>query len=202
MGLPAGMGSNTSEFQQALRTHLAVVLSKLVALMVTTTVTALACRLVWAEKSDMEIEIRDKAAKYQVKTEYKDTHQSPGPGAEMLRRNSAGMYRDQAKRSYLRQSQSQSEEIYTIPQTQQTMLQMSDHNMGYRGAQHHHPEELWSRQTSMDTSYNVPSIRTDMGDDNKHVARQYGRFDSIAEVTESRSDTRAAGGWRNNGYDL
>ena len=68
----------------------------------------------------------------------------------------------------------------------------------YRGAQHHDPAQLWSRQTSMDTSYNVPSIRTDMGDNMASLGqRNYGRFDSIAEVTES-----SQGGWRNNGYNL
>ena len=59
--------------------------------------------------------------------------------------------------------------------------------------------EVWSRQTSLDTSYNVPSIRTDMGDqDIRGVNRNIGGFDSIAEVTESGTEA----GWRNRGYDL
>ena len=59
--------------------------------------------------------------------------------------------------------------------------------------------EVWSRQTSLDTSYNVPSIRTDMGDqDIRGVNKNIGGFDSIAEVTESGTEA----GWRNRGYDL
>ena len=61
---------------------------------------------------------------------------------------------------------------------------------GYRGAQHPNPPELWSRQTSLETSYNVPSLRTDPGTDLQ-------RFPSIAEVTETRSQDS---GWRNMGY--
>ena len=42
-------------------------------------------------------------------------------------------------------------------------------------------QEVWSRQTSLDTSYNVPSIRTDMGDqDMRGGNRNIGEFDSIA----------------------
>ena len=141
------------------------------------------------------------------------------------RRDSYGVYkeREAARRSYLR---SHSEDVYTIPRTDQTMLASSAagqqpvaggqpplgghqgahqgaHQGGYqggylggvRGAQHPNPEELWSRQTSLETSYNVPSIRTDMGEPGH---RQYGRFDSIAEVSESRTDS----GWRNQGYNL
>jgi len=89
---------------------------------------------------------------------------------------------------------SQSEDIYTLPQTDMTQVPGPD----YRGAQHHDPTQLWSRQTSMDTSYNVPSIRTDMGENMASMGpRSYGRFDSIAEVTES-----SQGGWRNNGYNF
>ena len=58
--------------------------------------------------------------------------------------------------------------------------------------------DIWSRQTSLDTSYNVPSIRTDMGDQDMRTARNIGGFDSIAEVTESGTEA----GWRNRGYDL
>ena len=44
---------------------------------------------------------------------------------------------------------------------------------------------LWSRQTSLDTSYNVPSIRSELAETEGRHARHLGRFDSIAEVTES-----------------
>ena len=199
-----------------------------------------------------------------MKTEYKEQERSQStpsrspsypltPGSDRGRRDSYGVYREReaARKQYLR---SQSEDVYTIPRTDQTMITLTNNSAdtrgytggggytggpgaggytgapgaggytggaggytggapgggGYlgpvRGAQHPHPEELWSRQTSMETSYNVPSIRTDMGDQHGSLeaargqggSRQYGRFDSIAEVSENRSET----GWRNNGYDL
>ena len=144
-----------------------------------------------------------------MKAEYRDNQKlssasshhsvvSGGPG----RRDSYGLYRDQMARRSLRRSTSASEGVYTIPHTEQTSVPLGpptpgQYNIGgpvldTRGA--HHPPDLWSRQTSLDTSYNVPSIRTDMGE----APRIAGRFDSIAEVTESSSQ----GGWRNQGYDL
>ena len=164
-------------------------------------------------------------AKYQVKTEYREQERSNSQGSNpsssfplapgdnrYQRRDSYGVYkeREAARRSYLR---SHSEDVYTIPRTENTMLsaagggqtQQQQHQGpaqpalggyqggylgGVRGAQHPNPEELWSRQTSMETSYNVPSIRTDMGEPHGPThPRQYGRFDSIAEVSESRTDT-------------
>ena len=183
-----------------------------------------------------------------MKAEYKEQERSQStpsrspsypltPGSDRGRRDSYGVYREReaARKQYLR---SQSEDVYTIPRTDQTMITLTNNSAdtrgytggagytgapgaggytggahgagGYlgpvRGAQHPHPEELWSRQTSMETSYNVPSIRTDMGDQHGSLeaargqggSRQYGRFDSIAEVSENKSET----GWRNNGYDL
>ena len=64
---------------------------------------------------------------------------------------------------------------FTIPHTQHTYLGPGP----FRGAPLDQGE-MWSRQTSLDTSYNVPSIRSEMAE-----TRQMGRFDSIAEVTES-----------------
>ena len=160
-------------------------------------------------------------AKYQVKTEYRDsdspnqdtTHRSNSSNhhPDRVRRDSYGLYKDQqARRSYRR---SQSEEVYTIPQTEQTMLHPSQSGyLGIRGAQHPNPAELWSRQTSMDTSYNVPSIRTDMGEElgpgglvrmGSGSRQHQGRFDSIAEVTESQTrSNNAVHGVRNQGYNL
>merc|ERR1719150_1454527 len=72
LGLPPGMGTNTSEFQQALRYHLGATITKLVALLVTAPLTAAAAREVWAEKERMEAEGRDRRAKYEVTAEYRD----------------------------------------------------------------------------------------------------------------------------------
>ena len=62
-------------------------------------------------------------------------------------------------------------------------------------------EEQWSRQTSLDTSYNVPSLRSEVGETEArpHTSGgRLGRFDSIAEVTESRTETEDQP-WRNRG---
>ena len=213
-----------SEFQQALRYHLGATITKLVALLVTAPLTAAAAREVWAEKERMEAEGRDRRAKYEVKAEYRDkaklsaASQPSLVGAAPARRDSYGVYRDQAaRRSYRRShsSLSASEAVYTIPHTEATLLpaqgavgppmglqqaaagppmglsQDPGLGLGYRGAQHPNPPELWSRQTSLETSYNVPSLRTDPGTDLQ-------RFPSIAEVTETRSQEEP--GWRNMGY--
>ena len=212
-----------SEFQQALRYHLGATITKLVALLVTAPLTAAAAREVWAEKERMEAEGRDRRAKYEVTAEYRDkaklsTASQPSlVTAAPARRDSYGVYRDQAaRRSYRRShsSLSASEAVYTIPHTEATLLppqgvvgppmglpqaaagppmglsQDPGLGPGYRGAQHSNPPELWSRQTSLETSYNVPSLRTDPGTDLQ-------RFPSIAEVTETRSQDS---GWRNMGY--
>ena len=201
-----------SEFQQALRYHLGATITKLVALLVTAPLTAAAAREVWAEKERMEAEGRDRRAKYEVTAEYRDkaklsTASQPSlVAAAPARRDSYGVYRDQAaRRSYRRShsSLSASEAVYTIPHTEATLLppqgvvgppmglsQDPGLGPGYRGAQHPNPPELWSRQTSLETSYNVPSLRTDPGTDLQ-------RFPSIAEVTETRSQDS---GWRNMGY--
>ena len=60
LGLPDGMSSNTSEFQQALRTNLGSNIPKLLALVCLAPATAVACKVVWREKENMEIQIRDK----------------------------------------------------------------------------------------------------------------------------------------------
>ena len=149
--------------------------------------------------------------KYQVKTEYREAqklstasshHSIVSGGQGQQRRDSYGLYRDQMARRSLRRPASVSEGVYTIPQTEVTPLPPShgQYNIGgpvttgTRGPQ----GDLWSRQTSLDTSYNVPSIRTDMGDQDMRTARNIGGFDSIAEVTESGTEA----GWRNRGYDL
>ena len=91
-------------------------------------------------------------------------------------------------RSYQR---SHSESVYTVPaHTEQTFLQASHEGQQglvpgpFRGPHGQDPALQWSRQTSrqtsLDTSYNVPSIRSELAE-----TRQLGRFDSIAEVTES-----------------
>lgn len=148
--------------------------------------------------------------KYQVKAEYRDTQKlSTASGHSVVsggqqqqpRRDSYGLYRDQMARRSLRRPGS-SEGVYTIPRTEVTSLPPThgQYNIGgpvtteHRGADH----QLWSRQTSLDTSYNVPSIRTDMGDQDMRTNRNIGGFDSIAEVTESGTEA----GWRNQGYDL
>ena len=139
--------------------------------------------------------------KYQVKTEYRDaqklstasSHHSVVSGGQ--RRDSYGLYREQMARRALRRPASVSEGVFTIPQTELTPLPHGQYNIG--GPVTTDPQ-VWSRQTSMDTSYNVPSIRTDMGDQDIRAARNTGGFDSIAEVTESGTEA----GWRNRGYDL
>ena len=60
LGLPEGMASNTSEFQQALRYHLGALVTKLLALLVICPLTGLSCRAVWWEREAMELEVRDK----------------------------------------------------------------------------------------------------------------------------------------------
>ena len=70
---------------------------------------------------------------------------------------------------------------FTIPHTQHTSLGP------FRGAPLDQGE-VWSRQTSLDTSYNVPSIRSEVGEAEARAGRQLGRFDSIAEVTESKTE--------------
>ena len=144
--------------------------------------------------------------KYQVKAEYRDaqklstasSHHSVVSGGQ--RRDSYGLYRDQMARRSLRRPASVSEGVYTIPETELTPLPHGQYNIGGpvttgpRGPD----TQVWSRQTSMETSYNVPSIRTDMGDQDIRAARNTGGFDSIAEVTESGTEA----GWRNQGYDL
>ena len=83
--------------------------------------------------------------------------------------------------------------MYTVPatqQTQQTFLQEEGLVPGpFRGPHTQDPALLWSRQTSrqtsLDTSSNVPSIRSELADTEGRQPRQLGRFDSIAEVTES-----------------
>ena len=57
LGLPEGMASNTSEFQQELRYNLAVNLTKLVVLIIVVPVTCLALKIVWREKQRMEEEL-------------------------------------------------------------------------------------------------------------------------------------------------
>ena len=57
MGLPQGMASNTSEFQQELRYNLAVSLTKLVVLIIIVPLTAMALKVVWREKQRMEDEL-------------------------------------------------------------------------------------------------------------------------------------------------
>ena len=60
LGLPEGMSSNTSEFQQALRYHLGALLTKLLALFFICPLTGLSLRAVWREREAMETEARDK----------------------------------------------------------------------------------------------------------------------------------------------
>ena len=57
LGLPEGMASNTSEFQQELRYNLAVTLTKLVVLIIIVPLTAMALKIVWREKQRMEEEL-------------------------------------------------------------------------------------------------------------------------------------------------
>ena len=57
LGLPEGMASNTSEFQQELRYNLAVSLTKLVVLIIIVPLTAMALKVVWREKQRMEEEL-------------------------------------------------------------------------------------------------------------------------------------------------
>ena len=141
-----------------------------------------------------------------MKAEYRDaqklstasSHHSVVSGGQ--RRDSYGLYRDQMARRSLRRPASVSEGVYTIPETELTPLPHGQYNIGgpvTTGPRGPDPQ-VWSRQTSLDTSYNVPSIRTDMGDQDIRVARNTGGFDSIAEVTESGTEA----GWRNRGYDL
>ena len=60
LGLPSGMSSNTSEFQQALRYQLGASVSKLIALMIVTPITALSCKSVWKVKQNFEAELQNK----------------------------------------------------------------------------------------------------------------------------------------------
>ena len=60
LGLPEGMSSNTSEFQQALRYHLGALLTKLLALIFICPLTGLSLKAVWREREAMEAEVRDK----------------------------------------------------------------------------------------------------------------------------------------------
>ena len=60
LGLPEGMASNTSEFQQALRYHLGALLTKLLALFFICPLTGLSICAVWREREAMETEVRDK----------------------------------------------------------------------------------------------------------------------------------------------
>ena len=159
---------------------------------------------------DLDLDIFYLQTKYQVKAEYRDaqklstasSHHSVVSGGQ--RRDSYGLYRDQMARRSLRRPASVSEGVYTIPQTELTPLppQHGQYNIG--GPVTTGPRgpgdtgQMWSRQTSLDTSYNVPSIRTDMGEQDIRGARNIGGFDSIAEVTESGTEA----GWRNRGYDL
>ena len=57
LGLPQGMASNTSEFQQELRYNLAVNLTKLVVLIILLPITFVALKTVWREKQRMEEEL-------------------------------------------------------------------------------------------------------------------------------------------------
>ena len=201
LGLPRGMSSNTPEFQQSLRYSLGVNISWLVALLITTPTTALALKIVWREKQRLEEELSAGQTKYEVKAEYR------GPGGQgggqghhpaPIRRDSYGQARRLVQglslrlvlqltpyRSYRR---SYSEDTatggpFTIPQTQHTYLGPGP----FRGAPLDQGE-MWSRQTSLDTSYNVPSIRSEVGEAEARAGRQLGRFDSIAEVTESKTE--------------
>ena len=160
----------------------------------------------------MKTEYRDSDSPSQDKSHRSNNSNYHGGGGQpdRVRRDSYGLYRDQqARRSYRR---SHSEDVYTIPQTEQTMLHPSQSGyLGIRGAEHPNPAELWSRQTSMDTSYNVPSIRTDMGEElgpgglvrMGSGSRPYdARFDSIAEVTESQTrSNNTVNGVKNKGYN-
>ena len=60
LGLPEGMGSNTSEFQQALRYQLGASISKLIALLIIAPLTALAAKIVWSEKVQIDKEVQDR----------------------------------------------------------------------------------------------------------------------------------------------
>ena len=74
--------------------------------------------------------------KYQVKAEYRDaqklstasSHHSVVSGGQ--RRDSYGLYRDQMARRSLRRPASVSEGVYTIPETELTLLPHGQYNIG------------------------------------------------------------------------
>ena len=78
LGLPEGMSSNTSEFQQALRYHLGALLTKLLALFLICPLTGLSLKAVWREREAMEAEARDKQVRnvthYTTSSVYKFTN--------------------------------------------------------------------------------------------------------------------------------
>ena len=60
------MSSNTSEFQQALRYQLGSTISKLLALMIIAPLTVLAAKVVWAEKTEMDKEVKEKQVRVET----------------------------------------------------------------------------------------------------------------------------------------
>ena len=176
------MTSKNPEFQQKLRWSLGVTVGKLTTLVVTSLLTAYCWRIVFHDRRTIQEEVEQSRAQYQVKAEYKQDSGSRG-----------SMRKVPARNSYRR---TVSEDVYSIPLSGSSMLPASGGG-GREGECVPVPAsraidegEGYTRQTSMDTTYNVPSIRTEVS------GPVMPRFDSILEMEGE------AEGKRNDGFLL
>jgi len=179
LNLPRGMTSVNPEFQQRLRWTLGVNIGKMAVLVITSIITAYCLRIVFQDRLTMKEEVEHTQAQYQVKAEYKQDGARRGSISNVPVRNS---YRRTVR-----------EDVYNIPLTVSSMIP----NSGGVGRErerglpaHQSVDPGYSRQTSQDTTYNVPSIRTEV------TGPVVPRFDSIREM-EGEIE-----GKRNEGYLL
>ena len=147
------MTSKSPEFQQRLRWSLGVNLGKLTALVMNSLLTAFCWWIVFHDRRTLQEEVEQSRAQYQVKAEYRQEEPRRGSLSKAPVRNS---YR-----------RTVSQDVYNIP--------LGHVGEGGQPAPHH-SDEGYTRQTSLDTTYNVPSIMTEIS------GPVQARFHSIAEI--------------------
>jgi len=172
LDLPRGMSSSSPEFLQARRWTLGVAFGKLLALSLTLPTTVYCCWVVFHDRRTL-LAVQAASRPLPRKAQPSPGHSVPQQQSYTPRRQSLGRSSMMAA-AEARRSQS-AMGAYSLPQSQMTYLE---------------------RQTSTDTGYNVPSIRSEQA--------RYDRFDSIDEAKRRlerlQSREGSGSGFNNSGF--
>lgn len=146
-------------------------MGKLTTLVITSLLTAYCWRIVFQDRRTVQEEVEQSRTQYQVKAEYKQD----GPRRE-------NMSKVPVRNSYRR---TVSEDVYSIPLSGSSMLPASGGGRGLLAPRT--IDEGYNRQTSLDTTYNVPSIGSEVS------GPVQPRFDSILEMEGEAEGNRNRG---------